>query len=131
LQTGRISPQGQVMVQAKANEPDPAFRRTIYTWTGRISVPGGGLVERDGQFDFMAPEEGYREADELGMDSKAERWTSQVEKEYFLRLADGRYARIHIVLSAGGNHFFNLAFHLNPTPGHRNLAYDPAKRVRP
>ncbi len=36
-----------------------------YDWKCRISVPGGGLVERKGQFDFEAPIDGYKSSMKL------------------------------------------------------------------
>jgi hypothetical protein len=100
-----------------------------YEWKCRISVPGGGLIERKEQFDFEAPMEGYRAADEIVMPQAMEGWQKQARRDYFLKLVDNRYARISFTMRAGGDHFFTINSYLNPTPGSRNLEYDPSKAV--
>jgi hypothetical protein len=122
LMTGRLSPSGNLRVEAWTEAPVEGRR---FTWRCRVTVPGGGLVERRGQFDFEAPEDGYEESVELGMPGEAEQWASQQQRDYFVKLPDGRYARINFTMIAGGNHYFLLESFLNPTPGSRNLEYDP------
>lgn len=126
LITGKPSDTGQLKVEAWTKEKDPNGPRS-FDWKCRISTPGGGITERNGEFDFSAPPDGYREFDEIAMSKNAEQWSSQVEKEYFLRLADGRFARIRLRMIAGGSHFFNLESYLNPKVGSRNL--EPAPEV--
>lgn len=130
LATGRESSAGQFKVQAWTGERIPDGPR-FYDWRCRVSVPGGGLVERRGELDFEAPVEGYREFDEIVMPKDAERWTKDVKKSYFIRLPDGRHARISFSFTSGGYHYFRIDSYLNPKPGSRNLEYDPAKRVKP
>ena len=50
-------------------------------------------------------------------------------KQFFVRLADNRYARINFQMITGGDHFIVLESFLNPTPGNRNLEFDPQKAV--
>jgi hypothetical protein len=124
LASGTPSSSGQFKVEAWTKEKLPGGSK-YFDWKCRLSVPGGGLIERKGAFDFEAPADGYRESDEILMPKDAEGWNSQVEKEYFLRLADGRYARIRFRMIAGGHHFFNMESYLNPKTGSRNLEFDP------
>lgn len=98
-----------------------------YDWECRISIPRGGLVERTDQFAFEAPEEGYMPSFDTGMRKNAERWKKGFEREFFVKLADGRFARFSIMLTTGGDHFVVLESYLNPTPGSRNLEFDPKK----
>jgi hypothetical protein len=101
-----------------------------YDWRCVITVPGGGLQARMGdEFDFEAPTDGYQPSDEIDMSSTAAPWTDQVSREYFLKLANGEYARISFTMSAGGDHFFSITSYLNPTPGHRNLEYNPNQQA--
>ena len=102
-----------------------------FDWSYKLNVPGGGLIERKGQFDFEAPPDGYQSTIEVGMAANAQQWTSQLTKEYFAKLADGRHARFSIEFYAGKRLFVVLESYVNPARGSRNLEYDPAKRTNP
>ncbi|MEM6885979.1 MAG: hypothetical protein AAF571_13205 [Verrucomicrobiota bacterium] len=103
-----------------------------YDWRFRITVPGGGLIEREGQFDFEAPENGYDQSVEINMPtSLGEDWKNSVNRNYFVRLADGNYGRMQLRIYGGRR--FNLTIQeslVNPS-GSRNLEYDPALAVKP
>ena len=101
-----------------------------YDWRCLISVPNGGLIERKDQFDFEAPTEGYKSSVEIVMSQTAEDWSPQASREYFVKVADGRYARIKFKMIAGGDHFLELESFLNPS-GSRNLEFDPKEVVKP
>ena len=100
-----------------------------YNWRCRLSVPGGGLVERTNQWDFEAPPNGYQSAQEITMSQSAEKWKKGVDKQYFAKLPGDYYARFTFGLTTGGEHFFVIESYLNPTSGSRNLEYDPDKSV--
>jgi hypothetical protein len=51
-------------------------------------------------------------------------------KNYFAKLPDGRYARFSINLYPGDRNFVVLESYVNPTPGNRNLEFDPKRVVR-
>jgi hypothetical protein len=93
-----------------------------YPWRCRITVPGGSLIERTDGLDFQAPSEGYEETIEL--EPQKERWRRTVEKEYFIVLSGGSYARIEFLLQTHGEHFIVLESFVNPLPGDRNLEFD-------
>lgn len=99
-----------------------------YDWRCRVSVPGGGLIEREDALDFGAPEAGYRKVDEITMAKAAPQWRSQVRKDYFLQLNDGRFARVSLEVITHGDHLIAVTSFLNPS-GSRNLEYDPNKQV--
>jgi hypothetical protein len=101
-----------------------------FDWSYRLSIPGGGLIERTGQFDFEAPEEGYQSSIELKMPATAEKWSSDLPKEYFAKLPNGTYARFSIEFYAGHRNFVVLTSYLNPAPGSRNLEFDSAKQIK-
>jgi hypothetical protein len=100
-----------------------------YPWRCRISIPGGGLVEREEQFAFEAPPAGYRESDEVVMEPNDTKWKKRFKKDYFAKLPDGTYARFQFEFTSGGEHFFMVESYLNPKPGSHNLEYDPEKQV--
>lgn len=133
LETGREVPagQGDVRFERWANDQKKNQRRH-FDWRFRIAVPGGGLVERNGQFDFEAPEDGYEENVEIDMPaSLGDKWRSTVDRSYFVKMRDGRYARFNVTIQAAhDNPTFRSDAYLNPTPGSRNLEYDPSKTVK-
>jgi hypothetical protein len=97
-----------------------------YPWLCRISVPSGGLVKREGDYDFEAPVEGYQPSDDIG--PPADRWSANAERQFFVKMADNRFARVNLRMRTGGEHFVVIESYLNPQPGSRNLEYDPAKQ---
>jgi hypothetical protein len=100
-----------------------------YDWKCRISVPNGGLLEITEELSFEAPTEGYRSFDEINMPMNlSSGWQRDTEKRYFLKLADGNYARIKFKMVAHGNHFFRIESYLNPDKS-RNLEYDRSKEI--
>lgn len=128
LMHGRLSPSGNFRVEAWTEAPAGGRK---FTWRCRVTVPGGGLVERKGQFDFEAPEDGYAESVEIDMSATSEGWSSQQQRDFFVKLPDRRYARVNFTMIAGGNHYFLLESFLNPTSGDRNLEFDPEKAIKP
>jgi hypothetical protein len=100
-----------------------------YDWKCRITVPGGGLSQRTDNLDFGAPLDGYTPSDEIDMPATlGNQWTMDVKRNYFLRLASGKYARVSFEMIAGGEHFFRLESFLNPS-GSTNLEYDPENYI--
>jgi len=100
-----------------------------YDWHFKITVPNGGVQPRTGdQFNFEAPTDGYQPSDKIEMTKGADQWHDSGQKEYFVKLADGRYARVTVFVAAQG-HFVSVTSYLNPTPGHRNLEYDPEQQA--
>jgi len=101
-----------------------------FDWRYRLTIPGGGLLERRGQFDFEAPSYGYESFVEINMSANAERWSSDVPKQYFAKLPNGTYARFSTEFYAGDRNFIVFESYLNPRPGSRNLEFDPQKTVK-
>lgn len=129
LENAQAASNGDITVEAWTND-ETKNEAGHYDWRCRISVPSGGLVERKDQSAFEAPADGYKPFDEINMPRTAERWKPQESREYFVKLADGRYARIRFEMVAGGDNFVSITSYLNPTPGDRNLEFDPAKVVK-
>jgi hypothetical protein len=77
-------------------------------------------VERRGDFAFEAPHEGYMRSVELGEAANQPRWLGDAERQFFVRLADNRYARVTFRMMTRGEHFFVIESALNPGPGNRN-----------
>jgi Carboxypeptidase regulatory-like domain len=134
LATGRTASSNQSIAVEAWIDPRPQDPNSNqpYDWRCRVSVPGGGLIERKGDFNFEAPESGYQPADEINTPaSLGPKWRSQIDKHYFVKLGSGNYARIEFTMTAGGERFFTVQSYLNPTVGSRNLEFDPIKAKTP
>lgn len=129
LSTGKVGPAGQGHLKVECWAENQG--KELYDWKCRVSVPGGGIVPRNAELDFEAPEDGYAAADEITMtaNNPQQRWSREAERQYFLKLADGRYARAKLTIYTGDRTFFVLESYLNPS-GSRNLEYDPTRRAQ-
>lgn len=116
LATGRL---GDGDLHLSSWVGDTSQRR--FDWRLRLSIPGGGLIERKDEFDFEAPTEGYEEVVEINMPGSAQEWSSDVTKEYFVRFDDGRYARCAVNFYPGRRNFVVIESFINPSSGSRNL----------
>jgi hypothetical protein len=126
LASGRV---GNGDLQVASWVGDSNQRR--FDWRYQLSVPGGGLTERSGQFDFEAPADGYQVTTDVNMLATAQHWSFDGEREYFAKLSDGRYARFSIKFyPRRQRNFVVITSYLNPTPGDRNLEFDPAKQIK-
>jgi len=115
--------QGDVTLQLLSNEQSDQPNQR-FDWGLRISIPSGGLAERSGDFNFEAPAAGYQPFIKIDMrQSLGSTWHSYIKKDYFVKLADGTYARFHIQMNAGGDNGFLIRSYWNPQPGSRNLEY--------
>jgi hypothetical protein len=130
LATGAQNRGGSETVRVEVWSDNPTYgAQGPYGWRARVTVPGGGLIERTGEFDFEAPADGYAPAFETSMAQNAEHWRNGFERQFFTRLPDGRFARFTINLKTGGQ-FFTLESFINPTAGNRNLESDPANAIK-
>lgn len=132
LSTGQVvvPGKGQLRVEVWAqNQGMNPNKGEHYDWRCRLSVSGGGMVQRSGEFEFEAPDVGYVPTAELAQFAMAKHWTPNMTRQFFVRLPDDRYARINFQIATNGDHFIVLESFLNPTPGNRNLEFDPQKAV--
>lgn len=130
LATGRASSKGTAVLKVECWTSDQTRNsKGNYDWRCRLSIPGGGLVERTGQFDFEAPSDGYKISDQVDMPQWAPQWKKGFAREYFAKFSDDRYARFSFKLTTGGEHFFVVVSYINPNPGSRNLESDSSERI--
>lgn len=102
-----------------------------YAWRSLISVENGGLTRRSDELTFEAPAGGYSQSDEMDMPPGINGWRSQLSRQDFVQFASGTYARVQLTISTGSqNPFVTVKSYLNPTPGDRNLEFDPAKQIK-
>lgn len=125
LTTGRVG-DGQLRIVSIIGDPN----QSRFDWKYCLSIPGGGLAERHGQFDFEAPSH-YSEEIQVTMKSDQLDWSADVTKEYFARLPDGRFARFSINFYPGKRNFVVVESYVNPTPGNQNLEFGAELRSTP
>lgn len=128
LSTGKVVAAGAGNLRVEVWTLDQGInpnRGLPYDWECRVSVLDGGLMERTEQFAFEAPKNGYRTSFEAGMAKDAARWRDGTERDFFVRLADGRFARVSLGVITGGDHFIVFESWVNPKPGDRNLEFNP------
>ena len=102
-----------------------------YNWKCKISIPGGGLIRSEKEFDFIAPADPYAPYDVIDMPAALDtRWQSDVERRYFFKLPNSTYGRLTFAMIVGGDHFCIIEGFINPS-GSRNLEYDPAAQPKP
>ena len=92
LRDGRLAPcQGDLEVAFYAGPPLDNFPSRI-SWQCQVTIPGGGLIQTDEEFPFLAPENGYQASD--GWSITATNWTEEVDKQYYVKLRDGNFGRV-------------------------------------
>lgn len=128
LETGQAVPAGQGSLRIEClTEDQKKDAQGNYPWHCRVSVPGGGLMKREGEYDFEAPADGYQAYDDIA--PPKERWSAKAERQYFVKMADGHFARVNLRMRTGGEHFVVIESYVNPKRGSRNLEYDPSKQA--
>jgi hypothetical protein len=98
-----------------------------FDWTFEARIPGGGFIWSDNDYNFEAPESGYRESIRLEYkaDMPREKWQRMVYGSFFVKFADGSHGRIRFSIDGmerEGDSPLMLASWLNLKPGSRNLA---------
>ncbi len=102
--------------------------RSVYDafdWTFEAKIPGGGFVWNDNDFNFEAPETGYKESIRYhySADMTKETWKRFQHGRYFVKFADGSYGRIRLDIDGGsGRRPLKLTSWLCLKLGSRNLA---------
>lgn len=132
LKTGQTVPvgQGDLMLEFIRTPLEETTNRNFFDWSLKLTPRNGGLIASTREFDFVAPEHGYQPIDLIDMPvSLAAEWQGHLRRQYFLRFADGNYARIRFDLRPS-NGSLKIESFLNPS-GSRNLEFDPAVQPKP
>lgn len=126
LSSGAKSIPGDLRIQFRSDRATTENNR--YDWEYILDVPGGTLLVVTNELEFAAPDTGYVASDSVQMPRTSPDWQKRIAKRYFLKLANGNYARIQFRLMTGTTDFFVLDSYLNPN-GTRNL--EPAEKAQP
>jgi hypothetical protein len=96
-----------------------------FDWTFEAKILGGGFIWNDSDFNFEAPETGYKESIRYhySADMPGEAWKRFQHGRYFVKFADGSYGRIRIDIDgASDRRPLKMTSWLCLKPGSRNLA---------
>jgi hypothetical protein len=111
----QASPTGQL----KISQNKPPFQNAT-NWSFSMSIPDGGLVENQDEFQFAAPESGYQPTVEYDFAKDGTNWTTQVTKQFYIAFGEPRkYGWLRIESNLAQETIF-LTYAINPT-GSRNL----------
>jgi hypothetical protein len=102
-----------------------------FEWSLNVEVPNGGLLSRHDDLAFEAPPDGYTSTFTILMPvtQSSPNWKSGADQGFFVKLATGRYGRFRIHLSAESGRGY-IESYVNPTPGDRNLEFDPVRQIK-
>jgi hypothetical protein len=125
--------------RAAADSGDIAVRITKgpktsnrFDWTATVEGKGGtGLIESNDEFMVTAPADGYQPRWTFGQKATDREYQAQVQTKFYVKTGDGKYARIEmrIIPEYNKTAAVDLTVYLNPTPGSRNLEFDPKEIV--
>ncbi|MEM1059359.1 MAG: hypothetical protein AAGK14_08930 [Verrucomicrobiota bacterium] len=91
-------------------------------WSYSIEVPKGGIQKRTYDFEFIAPEGGYGSTVSVDFDSEANNWRGSITEGYFIKLADGTYARVTVTVYGRESPNIDVRnIYINPIKGNKNL----------
>jgi hypothetical protein len=111
----QASPTGQLEISQ--NKP-PIQGAT--SWSFSLSIPDGGLVENQDEFQFAAPDSGYQSTVKYGFAEGDTNWTRQVTKQFYIVFGQPRkYGWLRIESNLAQETVF-LTYAINPS-GSQNL----------
>ena len=102
-----------------------------YDWTATIEAVDGGVIESTDKFMYKAPESGYEPKLTISVSAQDKRWSASKNVSFYLK-SRGIYARVQAEFMTNSDKpktGFSVSAFLNPTPGHRNLEYDPRQNI--
>jgi hypothetical protein len=105
--------------QLEISQNKPPWRDAT-NWSFRMSIPDGGFVENEDEFQFEAPETNYQPTVEYHFAKTETNWVTQVTKSFYIAFGQPRkYGWLRIDSNIDQETIF-LTYVINPT-GSRNL----------
>jgi hypothetical protein len=109
--------------QLEISQIKPAWQEAT-EWSFRVSIPDGGLIENDQEFQFEAPETNYEPSLEFRFSKSTTNWVTQVTKQFYIAFGQPRkYGWVRIKSDLSQETVF-LTYAYNPS-GSRDL--EPAE----
>ena len=130
--TGKATADGDLQITLKREPYNIVVGGPRFSWSVKIEVIGGGLVELVGTGTYRAPQEGYEREFVVEHPANAPEWGAGLRKVFYIKTRDERYGRININLDADYQPppaKASLEVYMNPKPGSRNLEYDATKQA--
>jgi hypothetical protein len=135
LFAGRKASSGDLQITLVRNPLQVQRGGAPFDWNVHMQVAGGGLIETSDLYPNEAPESGYQPAFDFSMAEDAANWTQRLTQTYYIHTANGDYGRINIDLTTDSERpqgtGITIETWLNPSPGDRNLEFDPAQAIKP
>lgn len=104
---------------------DNEINSKLFDWSFEARIPGGGFVWNDSDYNFEAPESGYKESIRYDYPASLPRdkWKRFQNGRYFVIFPDGSHARIRLDIDgASDRRPLAMTSWLSLKPGSRNLA---------
>jgi hypothetical protein len=105
--------------QLEISQNKPPWREAT-NWSFRLSIPNGGLIENQDEFQFEAPDANYQSKIEYRFAKGTTNWTTHVTKQFYIALGqppDYGWLRVESDLA---QQTVLITYAINPT-GSRNL----------
>ncbi|MFL6519215.1 MAG: carboxypeptidase-like regulatory domain-containing protein [Chthoniobacterales bacterium] len=123
--------EGDFVVSIK--QPPQITDGSRFDWSFTIDAIDGGLLEvTDTQYPNEAPAAGYQLQISQELRASDPEWRDVVRKTLFVKSRNGnQFARASVEIRANyqGAAAFSVHYFVNPSPGSRNLEYDPSKQA--
>lgn len=98
--------------------------QTATNWSYSLSIPDGGLIENQDEYQFVAPTAGYQSTVEYDFSKDETNWTTQVTKQFYIAFGEPRkYGWLRVESNLAQETVF-LTYAINPS-GSQNL--EPAQ----
>jgi hypothetical protein len=105
-----------------------------FSWSWTIESVNGGLQETADEFPQLAPEAGYVPSWTLPSGSTAERFEPSGHARFYIRVNNNKYGCVDMDVGNPNSRQLGarvtINSYLNPTPGSRNLEFDPKKQIK-
>jgi hypothetical protein len=109
--------------QLEISQEKPPWKEAS-EWSFRMSIPTGGLIENEDEFQFEAPENNYQPTVNYHFSKSETNWTTSVTKQFYIAFGQPRrFGWLRIESNLAQETIF-LTYAINPS-GSRNL--EPAK----
>ena len=135
LLTGKKVSNGGDFVVTLVRNPVNINRGKPFDWSVTLAIPSGGLTAINDLYPNEAPADGYQPSITVNMPSDMKSWDAALNRSFYFRSGGGQtYGRININIQADFQPpptYFGAEVLLNPSPGDRNLEYDPTQAIKP
>lgn len=127
VQTGKISPDGDLRVTLSQFPLEIRTGREKFDWMVKVEILNGGLIEESDSYPYWAPANDYQPSFEFNMVSNAVKWLPNLKKNFYIKNAQGQYGIMQFGVYPGRSPTgLQVDFTINPS-GSQNLEPDLTK----